>query len=306
MALLGAAFGVTAFGVYKVHKTVKRVKEELKQQELEEQLEEAKKLVEEPKEVIELNGEEKELADFEAEQEANKLNGLPYFEEGEDGKFHEYQVIDGIVQETPDSILAYNVEEIEDEEEQAYFTDAQGLIYENKEDLGIMRYPATSPEAMDQYRNFITADLIEFPMQQAIMKNQLFDILYTPTREYDENAVEEMQNRRAEFFGEDATPELINNVSVAEIMIYYAEQLNWNYDWPVEEVIRVMAPSINTYDSFADALNNNELLQDNQWGLFKLDYDYKARYMDDKEFGLFSQMNNIDTEKWEKMIGFTD
>ena len=318
IGLLIAASGMALYGSYKAYKAFKQIKQDLETQKLNEALEEAREVSEsiQTKEVVELNGEEKELSEFEAEQEFKKVNGLPYFEMQPDGLFHEFQVVDGMVQETPDSIAAFYDDsadkafENDEETEEPFFVDKQGSVYLDREELGQMRYPANSPEAVEQYKNFILADVEEHTRERTLV-NEMFDYIYVPTREFDENAVNEMVSRRIDFFGDDRddVPTNPSDVTIAEIMIYYAEKLNWDYDWDIQSVIHGFTIVVDHYltndmkdlSEVAEAINTNMLITDDYMGLFLLEKEYKHRYVTDEQFGLWSQMQNLDEEMWSEL-----
>ena len=321
IGLLVAASGMALYGSYKAYKAFKKIKQDLETQKLNEALEEAREVSEsiQTKEVIELNGEEKELSEFEAEQDFKKVNGLPYFEMQPDGLYHEFQVVDGIVQETPDSVAAFYDDSADkafekDDSEEPYFVDEQGNVYLDREELGQMRYPANSPEAVEQYRNFITADLEKGSRERTLVR-EMFEYIYVPTREFDENAVNEMVSRRIDFFGDDRddVPTKPTDVTIGEVMVYYAEKLNWDYDWSIQSVVTGFTKVIDQYftndmtdlSDVAEAINSNSLVTYDYVGLFLLEKDYEHRYITDEDFGLWSQMQNIDEELWSQM-GNTD
>lgn len=317
IGLLIAASGIALYGSYKAYKAFKQIKQDLETQKLNEALEEAREVSEsiQTKEVIELNGEEKEVSEFEAEQDYKKVNGLPYFEMQPDGLYHEFQVVDGIVQETPDSIAAFYDDSadkaFEDEELEApYFVDENGNVYLDREELGQMRYPANSPEAVEQYKNFITADLEKNSRERTLVR-ALFDYTYVPTREFDENAVNEMVARRIDFFGDDRDdiPTNPSDVTVGEVLIYYAEKLNWDYDWSIQSIVNKFMNVVDHYVTndmtdlslVAEAINSNTLITDDYVGIFMLEKEYQSRYLDDDSFGLWSQMQNINEDLWSQM-----
>ena len=54
-------------------------------------------------------------------------------------------------------------------------------------------------------------------------------------------------------------------------------------------------------EQIAEAINTNMLITDDYMGLFLLDKEYKHRYVTDEQFGLWSQMQNLDEEMWSEL-----
>lgn len=304
--MLGFTLGVAAYTAYKVVKTYKKVREEIKHNEVVEAAQEVLDQAKIAEKATEMTEEEKYWADWEETQEENRVNGKPYLEIIDDIEHEFVEGPEGEKYETIESM--HKTGQLSDEEyndlmginPEPYFEDNDGNTYESKEDLGTMRFEANSPEARKQYMNYLLAD-IEPGFDKMTSMQNLFDFKYIPTRDLDDVPTSEMAARRYEFFGEEG-PVSQDDVTVAEVLMYYAEKIQWNYDFSLAHILTHLVNNLqqagNSLEDSVDRLNDNRLASGDIIGLFGLDNEYLGRYLNDNEFGLWAQMQNIDDEEW--------
>lgn len=318
LAILGGA--AVAFLGYKVVEAYKNIREEQTIEEHEQAVEEAQRELDRAKEISDELQEKKNYlrsADDEwlEEQEELKANGQPYKEYDENGCLHEFQIVDGQNYETVESAyLTGGITEdeaielgldIEDPDEPFLVDGANTYI--TKEELSEMRFKANSEEALRQFKLYVLADVHTLGVRSLML--ELFNISYEDKMDVsalNENAIDEARAIRLEFFGDEANTHLIVDISVAEIIMYYANKMEWNYSWTVNDILRIMIENTDLPNSdveaWANKLMNNDLINGPHIGLFLLDEAYTHRYMEDPEFGLFWQMQSIDEDKWSILI----
>lgn len=304
--MLGFTLGVAAYTAYKVVKTYKKVREDIKRNEVIEAAQEVLDQAKVAEESTKMTEEEKYWAEWEETQEENRSNGKPYLEIIDNVEHEFVEGPEGEKYETIESM--HNTGQLSDEEynnlmginEDPYFEDNNGNTYESKEDLGTMRFEANSPEALEQYKHFLLSDIEpEFKMMRSM--EDLFEFKYTPTRDLDDVPTAEMAARRYEFFGEEG-PVSEDEITIAEVFMYYAEKIQWNYDLTYAHILTNMINNFqhlgSSMEDSADRLNDNRLADGETVGVFGLDSAYTGRYLNDNEFGLWAQMQNIDEEEW--------
>lgn len=131
------------------------------------------------------------------------------------------------------------------------FEKPEEKVLEEKE-VTEMRYDPNSLEAWEAYRNMSLADLrndsrmfivnarqygIEAEMDFDNVRNTMIDLFQISVpyiaNEYDENIAIEIVESRRQFFGDDSVYTQGDGVSFAEVMLYFAERLEVDYEIPL-------------------------------------------------------------------------
>lgn len=141
-----------------------------------------------------------------------------------------------------------------------------------------LRYPPNSAEANTQYKEMLLSDFK--PTSSArITLWHLFNQKFVPTNHSDGDLVNKMIDARIEFFGTESIYILVEEVSVAELILYYANMLDYDLDGGVD----LWASNIlsNTYldrhpgfeeeREIISKICNHAYVGENGYGIFGLD-----------------------------------
>ena len=153
------------------------------------------------------------------------------------------------------------------------FIDEEEYLKEEKE-VEELRFPPNSKEALDQ---FINMKLAEFEKGSELEKIlvRLFTIPFRPTNPSDKATWDLLVEERREFFGPSSHN---NNVTIAELILYYANYLDFDLSggiasWTAQLVYNLELSSgigSATLDSLVDSLTRHILTNDNGYGMFSL------------------------------------
>jgi hypothetical protein len=159
-------------------------------------------------------------------------------------------------------------------------------IFNTREELGVMQYEPNTMEARRQYVAYILMSA---------------NIYLNPERE--ENTIAELRAMREDFFGEDAPESIIATTSFAELLVYWAKRVQ--YDWgenSLASLIDQMLANINWWDArdrygedeYIERVVDNMLDADditpmNTVGLFGLDEEYVDNFGNPRVFSFLEQ-----------------
>ena len=153
------------------------------------------------------------------------------------------------------------------------FIEEEEYLKEEKE-VEELRFPPNSKEALDQ---FINMKLAEFEKGSELEKIlvRLFTIPFRPTNPSDKATWDLLVEERREFFGPSSHN---NNVTIAELILYYANYLDFDLSggiasWTAQLVYNLELSSgigSATLDSLVDSLTRHILTNDNGYGMFSL------------------------------------
>lgn len=104
----------------------------------------------------------------------------------------------------------------------------------SKEELETLRYDKNSPEAFEQYKGMCLADVIDDDSYKIMM--MLFEIPFVPFDE-GENAGDNIQDKRYEFFGDDSV--YSEGKTIAELFLYMASLLEFDLDYDTDRSIKM-------------------------------------------------------------------
>lgn len=159
------------------------------------------------------------------------------------------------------------------------FIEEEEYLKEEKE-VEELRFPPNSKEALDQ---FINMKLAEFQKNSELEKIlvRLFAIPFRPTNPSDKATWDLLVEERREFFGPSSHN---NSVTIAELILYYANYLDFDLSggiasWTAQLVYNLELSSgigSATLDSLVDSLTRHILTNDNGYGMFSLnDEEYR-------------------------------
>lgn len=146
-----------------------------------------------------------------------------------------------------------------------------------EEEMKELRFPPNSNEALNQYINM---KLAEFQKDSELEKIliRLFAIPFRPTNPSDKATWDLLVEERREFFGPSSHN---NHVTIAELILYYANYLDFDLSggiasWTAQLVYNLELSSgigSATLDSLVDSLTRHILTNDNGYGMFALNDD---------------------------------
>lgn len=159
------------------------------------------------------------------------------------------------------------------------FIEEEEYLKEEKE-VEELRFPPNSNEALDQ---FINMKLAEFEKNSELEKIliRLFTIPFRPTNPSDKATWDLLVEERREFFGPSSHN---THVTIAELILYYANYLDFDLSggiasWTAQLVYNLELSSgigSATLDSLVDSLTRHILTNDNGYGMFSLnDEEYR-------------------------------
>lgn len=283
---LAALGGVTYLG-YRVYKTYKRVKAEARENEQIEEERLAKKVHDEVEEQI--------ASDFNFEHDLGDEEDEVEDTEGP-----------GNIIDMPTKNSDYNVNLFPMDIDISNST--EGIRFETREDLKIMRFGVETPEAMKQYKAYVLAEVVQqrnSEMYAFLMA--MLDIEVDINMERDENLAMNIRENRETFFGEEAPESILGITTFGELIILLAKKVQ--YDWGENEInslIKGMLSNVNwtgmifkdnNLDETVEKIMNNDYLEsdlnDQQVvGLFGLPFSKFDRVVNDSHYGFIDQYND--------------
>lgn len=164
------------------------------------------------------------------------------------------------------------------------FIEEEEYLKEEKE-VEELRFPPNSKEALNQ---FINMKLAEFQKNSELEKIlvRLFAIPFRPTNPSDKATWDLLVEERKDFFGPSSHN---NHVTIAELILYYANYLDFDLSggiasWTAQLVYNLELSSgigSATLDSLVDSLTRHILTNDNGYGMFSLnDEEYHGMLND--------------------------
>ena len=144
-----------------------------------------------------------------------------------------------------------------------------------------MRFNKDSMEALAQYINSRLADVHD--RKTIEIMEEMFMIPWNHGNVEDGSIVSNIIDKRIEFFGEGSrwTDALdVRNVCMADLLLYFAEKMDWDYDGGVEHWLKIILDQTGLYgkfwnslDSWAAYINKPDYKEGSLFGLFQLDPD---------------------------------
>lgn len=286
---LAALGGVTYLG-YRVYKTYKRVKAEARENEQIEEERLAKKVHDEVEEQI--------ASDFNFDHDLG--------DEEEQDDIVDTEISNDNVIDMPTKNSDYNVDLFPMDIDISNGT--EGIRFETREDLKIMRFGVETPEAMKQYKAYVLAEVVQqrnnsmYPFLMTML-----DIEVDINMERDENLAMNIRENRETFFGEEAPESILGITTFGELIVLLAKKVQ--YDWGDNELIDIisgmiqnvnwihlLAESEEAYEAVEKIMNNDYLesdLNDQQVvGLFGLPFSKFDRVVNDSHYGFIDQYND--------------
>ena len=213
-----------------------------------------------------------------------------------------------------DDFVSDHIDEEEeyDDEDWQYHIDT--LELDEEVDLEVLRFPVDSEEAFKQYKMMSLSDLsVGGNGELYSVLWDLFDHDYirNDLATDDINIESNMWARRCKFFGE-GTKHTMGNISWAEVIIFFAEKIQFELSEDYIDVLHRLVDNLAMYgysqDYMAqsvDALNNNEFVnpQTGSFGLFGLSHaDANAI---GHEFGLGNVFEITLWKQFQKWLALT-
>lgn len=177
-------------------------------------------------------------------------------------------------------------------------------IFNTREELGVMQYEPNTMEARRQYVAYILSEVITNTQDRLWRELDILmsaNIYLNPERE--ENTIAELRAMREDFFGEDAPESILATTSFAELLVYWAKRVQ--YDWDensLASLIDQMLANINWWDArdrygedeYIERVVDNMLDADditpmNTVGLFGLDEEYVDNFGNPRVFSFLEQ-----------------
>lgn len=176
----------------------------------------------------------------------------------------------------------FDEEEAIDELDDSLNTD--GIFMERTEEK--LRHDPNSKAAIDQYKLMIMSDFESDPdIYDTLVKT--WDVLFKPVNERDETVELHIWEERCRFFGEDSI--FVNDATMAELFIFYANKLSYDYDVDPLYALRSIFFSIGINDTTGETeiasimrqLTQHDFVsKDNMYGIFGLPmyvYEYRIK-----------------------------
>lgn len=287
---LAALGGVTYLG-YRVYKTYKRVKAEARENEQIEEERLAKKVHDEVEEQI--------ASDFNFDHD---LGDEEEQDDVVDTEISNDNVIDMPTKNSDVNLFPMDID---------ISNGTEGIRFETREDLKIMRFGVETPEAMKQYKAYVLAEVVQqrdSPMYAFLMT--LLDIEVDINMERDENLAMNIRENRETFFGEEAPESILGITTFGELIILLAKKVQ--YDWGDNELDDLIDDMLSNVNWVEMRMHNHilveelvEKIMDNDYlesdlnekqvvGLFGLPFSKFDRVVNDSHYGFIDQYNDSD------------
>lgn len=190
----------------------------------------------------------------------------------------EYALIeeeDGDEWPTEEDLAYYDDEWPPIEEEFDIELDEEVFDEEIDEDVEQLRYEPNSPEALQQYINMRLAEFDSTSEFRSTMV-RLFDVPFVPTNEDDKNLVDNIRDRKEEFFG-DSTH--IWNTSIGDLLEYWAFQTDFDINGGIEIHLKQYLSQLGLWtgmgvgamDTVVNDLVNHRIKVNGRNGMFGID-----------------------------------
>lgn len=207
-----------------------------------------------------------------------------------------------LMEQMKEKVIDYDEEEEEVYQDYTESFDEEPQVEEEEE----MRHDPRSQEAMDQYINMRLAEFKD-AVSDKIYKQMvdLFSIPVTFGNEMDQTILDQLKVEREEFFG-GTVPEITNNVSFAELILYLSEQLDYQIDggvvgWSLDLLgnLDIQTHSASRYRQIAVALRDQAFSSKHGYGIFALNDSEYRRLLEIAGSGpiTFMQQLNIFVER---------
>lgn len=174
----------------------------------------------------------------------------------------------------------FDEEEAIDELDDSLNTD--GIIIERTDEK--LRHDPNSKAAIDQYKLMIMSEFEHDPdIYDTLVKT--WDVLFKPVNERDETVELHIWEERCRFFGEDSI--FVNDATMAELFIFYANKLSYDYDVDPLYALRSIFFSIGINDTtgtteiddiMRQLMHHDYVSRKNRYGIFGITMeDYENR-----------------------------
>lgn len=147
-----------------------------------------------------------------------------------------------------------------------------------------LKHDKDSIEAWNQYVDMMLSDFQSYATSADVL-DRLFNITFAPVNKDDGLALSHIIDERRRFFGPDSKYSKYG--SFAELLIYFANKMNWNYDVGLEDAMKFLIENLEIDPSVgdtrlgntcADLKDHNFVNSKERYGLFGLttdDYDFR-------------------------------
>lgn len=180
---------------------------------------------------------------------------------------------DGPIEEGSTADDYFDEEEAIDELDDSL--DTEGIII-NREEEEKLRHDPNSQAAIDQYKLMVMSDFESDPdVYDTLMK--VWEVGFVPVNERDETIALHIWEERCRFFGDDS--KFVDDATMAELFIFYANKLSYDYDVSPLYALRGMFFEIGINDTtgeteisniMRDLMHHDFVNRDNLYGLFSL------------------------------------
>lgn len=179
-------------------------------------------------------------------------------------------------------------------------------MFASKGDMADVMFDTESPEALEQFKVYLTAGLTDVRGKDYNFIMHLLSIPVSINEVKDENLAIALRTQRTDFFGDDISDEMVNDFTFGEVLIELSETVSFDWDIDQLQVIYNMLDNIDWNENisqygelkFAQKVAEHNFtdadIVDSHIGFFHLPQSALTNIVNDPDYGFWNQYNDSD------------